>query len=201
MQTRHFALGIALLLLTGVVSAAQAKTLHLHCKGAATVADGVETNIDTDGDGTSASVDQGLTNCNIGRFFFQEESEFILQPTPTTACPAATSFELLVDSTQGQGRSVWTNEKTSDQLFFETSSARFCLNETDPSLPFTVSGQTEAIGGTGKYAGATGTSEFHITGSTLQFGFKNGVPGAFRQFTGTSDGTLNLPNAGDDNKE
>jgi hypothetical protein len=59
MQARHFILGIALLLLTGVVSAAQAKTLHVHCKGAATVADGVETNIDTDGDGTSATLVKG----------------------------------------------------------------------------------------------------------------------------------------------
>jgi hypothetical protein len=179
MQTRHFALGIALLLLTGVVSAAQAKTLHFHCKGAATVADGVETNIDTDGDGASATLDQGLTNCNIGRFFFQNEAEFILQPTVTTACPAGTSFELLIDSTQGQGRGVWTNEKTADQLFFQTSSATFCLNETDPSLPFTASGQTEAIGGTGKYVGATGTTEFHLTGSTLQFVLRTAPPGRF----------------------
>jgi hypothetical protein len=95
MQTRHFALGIALLLLTGVVSAAQAKTLHVNCKGAATLADGVETNIDTDGDGASATLDQGLTNCNIGRFFFQNEAEFILQPTVTTACPAGTSSNYL----------------------------------------------------------------------------------------------------------
>jgi hypothetical protein len=179
MQTRHFISGIALLLLTSVVSAAQAKTRQVHCRGAATVADGVETNIDTDGDGTSATLDQGLTNCNIGRFFFQEESELILQPTVTTACPAGTSFELLIDSTQGQGRSVYTDEKTSDQLFFKVSSARFCLNETNPSLPFTSSGQIEAIGGTGKYAGATGTSEFHVTGSTLQFGFKGGAAGRF----------------------
>ncbi len=202
MQTRHFALGIALLLLITIIGAAQAKTLQVHCKGAGTGTPGVETNIDTDGDGASASLDQGLVNCNIARFFFQEEGELILQPTVTT-CPPGTDEELHIDSTQGQQRGVWTDEKTEDQLFLMNSQQTLCLHASTLPLTFTSSGQTEAIGGTGKYAGATGTIEFHATGSYLQFGF-NGISGAFGgliQFTSSDDGTLNLPKAGDDKQD
>jgi hypothetical protein len=39
MQTRHVTFGIALLLLTGLVGAADAKTLHVHCKSSGTFAD------------------------------------------------------------------------------------------------------------------------------------------------------------------
>ena len=51
MQTRYFTLGIAFLMLTGAVGAAEARTRHVHCKGAGTFVDGVETHIDTNGDG------------------------------------------------------------------------------------------------------------------------------------------------------
>src|SRR5260221_8149165 len=105
MQTRHFTLGIALLMLTGVIGSAEAKTQHVHCQGSGSFADGVETNIDTNGDGVSAVLDQGLVNCSsLGRFFFQEETEWVFQPTVTT-CPAGTTYEFHIDATQGQHRS------------------------------------------------------------------------------------------------
>jgi hypothetical protein len=197
MQTRHFTLGIALLMLTGAVGAAEARTRHVQCKGAGTFVDGVETHIDTNGDGQSASVDQGLQNCNIGRLFFQEELEWIPRPV-TSACPAGTTEELFIDPTHGQQRGVSTNEKTGDQLFGKVTSATLCLNGSAFPFPFTVSGQGEAIGGTGKYTGATGTDEFHSAGSFLIFGVKDGIFGGFGQFNFTSDGTLILP---DDHKD
>jgi hypothetical protein len=198
MRTRHFTLGIALLMLTGVVGVANAKTLHVHCTGSETFVDGVETNLDTDGDGHSAGVSQGIEICNIGRFFIVEESEFIHQPTLTT-CPVGTTDEVHIDPTQGQHRGVATNEKTGDQLFFKTTLATLCGYFATFPFTFTSSAQFEIIGGTGKYAGATGTSKAHFTGSYLQFGFKGGAGGpfgGFAQFTFTSDSTLNLPNAG-----
>ena len=71
MENRSFIIGIALvLLLTGAVGSAEAKTKHFRCTFAATFVDGVETHIDTNGDGLSAGTDQGLENCNIGRLFF-----------------------------------------------------------------------------------------------------------------------------------
>jgi len=193
---------MALLLLTGVGGAANAKTLHTHCTGSGTVADGVETNLDTNGDGVSATLDQGIQNCNTGRSFFQEENEFIHQPTVTT-CPAVpdrTTDEFHIDSTQGQNRLVSTDEKTGDQLFAKATSATLCVNSSPSTLStFTTSVQFEIFGGTGKATGATGTGESHASGSILAAGCKGGCPGPFGdfgQFTFTSDSTVNLPHAG-----
>ena len=104
-----------------------------------------------------------------------------------------------IDSTQGQHRGVVTDEKTGDQFFFKITSATLCGYFATLPFTFTSSAQFEIIGGTGKYAGATGTGNAHFTGSYLQFGFKGGAGGpfgGFAQFTFTYDGTLNLPNDG-----
>ena len=89
MRTHYVTVGLTLLLLTGVVVAADAKTQQVHCKGGGTFTT-VETNIDTDGDGNSAGVDQGADVCNIGSFVFEEEIEVIPRPV-TSACPAGTT--------------------------------------------------------------------------------------------------------------
>jgi hypothetical protein len=47
-------------------------------------------------------LDQGLENCNICRFFFQEEAEWIPQSKVTT-CPTGTTEELHIDSSQPEG--------------------------------------------------------------------------------------------------
>jgi hypothetical protein len=203
MRTRHFTFGIALLFLTSFVGAVNAKTIHTHCTGAGTSASGVETNIDTDGDGVSATFDQGLQNCNTGRSFFQEENEWIHQPTVTT-CPAGTTDEFHIDSTHGQNRGVATDERTGDQLFFKTTSSTLCGNFSTFPFTFTTSVQYEIIGGTGKTAGATGTGESHASGSSLAAGCKGGCPGPFGdfgQFTFTSDSTVNLPHGGHDKED
>ncbi|MBI3757221.1 MAG: hypothetical protein HY267_04515 [Deltaproteobacteria bacterium] len=203
MNRNHITISAALvLMLTGAVGAAEAKTQQVHCKGGGTFTDGVETNIDTNSDGVSAGIDQGAEVCNIGSFVFQEEIEWIPRPI-TSACPAGTTEELYVDSTHGQHRSVVTDEKTGDQLFVQLTSGTICLNFSSyPSLPFpfTDSVHGEFIGGTGKYTGATGTFDSHAVGSYLQFGFKGGTGafGGFGQFTFTTDGTLTLPKGKDD---
>ena len=84
----------------------------------------VETNIDTDGDGNSAVIDQGVDVCNIGSFAFQEEIEVIPRPV-TSACPAGTTDESYIDATHGQHRVVATDEKTGDQLFAQVTSGTF----------------------------------------------------------------------------
>lgn len=184
-----------------VVGTAEAKTMKLHCTFSGTFANGVETNIDTNDDGASATLAQGVTNCSPGgTFLFQNESEWIPQPTVTT-CPVGTTNEFHIDETTGQYRDVLIAEKTGDQIFSRIASGTLCINFSIFPFQFTDSGHSEVIGGTGKFTGATGTYDFQASGSYLQFGFKNGVFGGFGQFTGTEDGTLNLPNAGDDNKE
>lgn len=182
------------LMLAGALGAAEAKTQHVHCNISVTFADGVETNIDTDGkkETPSAALDQGLANCTTGRFFFQEEAEWIAQPAVTT-CPAGTTNEYHIDGTQDQHRAVSIDEKTGDQLFNKITSGTLCINFSAFPFPFTTSEQFETIDGTGKYTGATGTGDFHSAGSYLAVGFKDGVFGGFGQITGTTDGTLMLP--------
>jgi len=200
MEKRSFIMGIALVLLgAGAVGATDSstRTQHVQCKGSGTFADGVETHIDSDGDGQSAVLDQGLENCTTGRFFFQEEVEWIPQPTVTT-CPAGTTNEAHIDPTHGQQRVVFTNEKTSEQLFSKITSATLCINFSAFPFTLTASGQFAFIGGTGQYTGATGAGTFNTAGSYLMFGFKDNIFGGFGQFNFTNAGTLTLPHDNDE---
>src|SRR5205823_3467896 len=97
------------------------------------------------------------------------------------------------DPTHGQQRGIATDEKTGDQVFGKITSATLCLNGSAFPYPFTVSSQQELIGGTGKYAGATGTATGQAAGSFLAVGSKDGIFGGFGPFTFTTDGTLILP--------
>jgi hypothetical protein len=189
MNSKHLTIGTALVFMfAGAVGAAETKSTKFHCTSSGTFADGVETNIDTNGDAVSATLDQGINNCiPFGRAFFQEEAEWIHQDTNTN-CPQG-SDELHINADTGQQRSVTTNEKTGDQTFARIISGTLCINFPT----FTISGQGEFIGGTGKATDATGTYNFQTTGSYLQLGFKNGF-GGFGQFTGTVDGTFTAPN-------
>jgi hypothetical protein len=199
-------LGIAVLLFIGTGIAAEAGTKKLHCKFGETFTDGVETNIDTNGDSLSATLGQGAEVCNTGNAVFQEEAEWILQPIPTSACPAGTTYEFHIDTTDpthpiGQHHVVATDEDTGDQSFAQAISAINCLNFS--TFPFTLTGHGQGIitGGTGKYIGATGTYTSQWSGTYLAAGCKGGCPagpfGGFGQVSGTSDGTLTLPHAGD----
>jgi len=109
--------------------------------------------------------------------------------------------ELFIDSTHGQQRVAATDEKTGDQLFSKFTSATLCIDTSAFPFPFTVSGQAETIGGTGKYTGATGTATFHTTGNYLVFGFKDSIFGGYGHFNFTSDGTLILPDGSSDSGE
>jgi hypothetical protein len=194
MRTRHFTLGIALLLLTGVAGTAAAKTQNINCNFAASFTDGVETNIDTNGDGQSGTLAQGINNCSFGRFFIQVETE-LTAPVSNTTCPTGTvEFHVM------QNHSVWTEEKSGDQLFWEATPTIFCFDPSKFSVSY--SGQATVTGGTGKFAGTTGTVNLQGTSAYLVFGCKHGVCppaaggafGGFGQLTETESGTLTLPN-------
>src|SRR5262245_11545420 len=97
MNRRHLILGIGMVVLLAVAgNSGEGKTKHVSCTFAATFVSGVETHLDTNGDLRSASVHQGLANCNIGRFLFQEEFEFLDPlPAPVTYPTGTTEFDLL----------------------------------------------------------------------------------------------------------
>jgi len=193
MRTRYLTLGISLFMLTSLVSHAAAETRRLKCTIAGTFTDGVETNIDTNGDNRSATLDQGAFKCNGTSGIYQAEAEWIPQPTVTT-CPNVPSMREfhIVDQTQGQGRSVSTDSKTGDQTFSQITSGTFCLDTATGDYTTTTTGIYR--GGTGKSTGATGTYTLQAAGSYLMFGFKDGIFGGFGQFTGTVDSTVTFPN-------
>ena len=189
MNIRHLTLGIGVvLLLAGVSNSDETKTKHLSCTFAATFVSGVETHLDTNGDMISAGLHQGLVNCNIGRFLFQEEFEFqACQGACPVTCPAGTAeFDLV------QAHGVLTAEKTSEQLFFEDAAgaSTLCLN---PDLTFSFTEHATFAGGTGQFTGASGFFDGQGPGKYLVFGSKEGVFGGFGQFTETVRGTLNIP--------
>jgi len=193
MNIRHLTLGIGMvLLLVGAAESAEVKTKHLRCTFAATFVSGVENHLDTNGDQRSASVHQGLVHCNLGRFLFQEEVEF-LDPLPApVSCPAGTTeFDLV------QAQVVLTAEKTADQLFLEDAAGgfTFCLH---PDLTFSFTEQGTFAGGTGPFTGASGSFAGQGTGQYLVSGTKEGVFGGFGQFTETVTGTLILPKGAGD---
>jgi hypothetical protein len=179
-------------MLTGLVSHATALTRNFKCTIAGTFTDdGVETHIDTNGDGASATLDQGIFTCNGSNGVFQEEVEWIPQQTITNCPDVPGMVELHIDQTQGQHRSVSTDAKTGAQTFSQITSGTLCLNIFTGQS--TITSEGVYIGGTGKLTGATGTFTSQTSGSYLMLGFKNGVFGGFGQFTGTVDATLILP--------
>src|SRR6266852_5233812 len=188
MNIHHLTLGIGMvLLLAGASNGDDSKTKHLSCTFSGTFVSGVENHLDTNGDMRSASVLQGLVNCNIGQFLFQEEFEFLDPlPAPVTCPTGTTEFDLL------QAHGVLTAEKTADQLFFEDAAGgvTFCLN---PDLTFSFTEHGTFAGGTGQFTGASGSFDGQGTGQYLVFGSKGGDPGGFGQFTETVTGTLSLP--------
>jgi hypothetical protein len=192
MEKRYFIIGIALMLLAGAVSSATATnttTQDTHCTFSGTFVEGVETHLDTNNDGLSAGSDQGLMNCNNGRFFFQEVLEYQAPVPATDRCPEGSTLELHLQ----QHHSVAT-EESADQLFGEikTNDGTLCVNESNGTFSFT--GHGIITGGTGHLKGASGTFEARSTGKYLVFGSKKGILGGFGQFNGTTTGKLTLPN-------
>jgi hypothetical protein len=191
MRTHYLAFGITLLMLTGAVVTAEAhNTERFQCKGGGTFTDGVETNIDTNSDRVSATVDQGAEVCNTGSAIFQEEAEWIHQSAVSALCPAGTTDELRINARNhvGQHRAASTDLETGDQVFAQNTWAIECFNASTGR--FTGRSEGNIIGGTGKNAGAMGTYRNRFSGSYLQFGSKNGVFGGFGQFTFILNGTL-----------
>jgi hypothetical protein len=192
MENRYFIIGIALMLLAGAVSRATATgttTQDLHCTFSGTFVAGVETHLDTNNDGLSAGSDQGLMNCNIGRFFFQEVLEYQAPVPATEGCPEGSTLEFHLQQHHGV-----STEESSDQLFAEikTNDGILCLNESNGTFSFT--GHGIITGGTGHFKGASGTFEGRSTGKYLVFGSKNDIFGGFGQFNGTNTWKLTLPN-------
>lgn len=199
MKGRYFVIGIGLLLAVPVSSAEadpNKQERRLRCTDSLTASFGVETYIDTNGDGLSANFNQGIVNCDSVRFFAQEEGEY-KQPIPGDGdpCPVGTG-EYHIQ----QGLAVLIEEKSGDQLFlqYKTDKADEAISCIAADLTLTYKSHGTITGGTGQFTGASGFFDSEGSGKYLVVGAKEVatgvfIPGGFGRLGGPSTITLEIP--------
>jgi hypothetical protein len=90
-------------------------------------------------------------------------------------------------------------EESGDLLYAHATSSTTCIDFSSGTAPFPFVGSSSAVitGGTGKYAGATGTTTGSVTGVILSLpgGVSGTGPGGgvFQAFQASSSGTLTTP--------
>ena len=115
-------------------------------------------------------------------------------PTPPTPdCPGGV-FVVDAQNGIGGGRGVRTFASGTDQLFIELTERHLCVG-FDVNGPFFKESRDAGvvIGGTGRYAGATGTYEFTYTGTILYGDPFASPPQFFGSINGTGTFHLNVP--------
>jgi hypothetical protein len=184
MNMKRLAMGLALGLVIGAaIGRAEADTISFQFNASESF---ITSEIDTNGDGQNAGLGMGVAvDDELGKFTFQELSEFSLPVLPTGACPIGQAeFPLLLH------RAFLNHIETGDQLFSQITSGTLCSDSSTFTFSFSVAGIF--TGGTGQFAGATGS--FTANGSGAQAVFTPGPPGrGFGRTTGTTSGTLVIP--------
>ena len=150
----------------------------------------LSTRIDLNNDGVPAGWSTWVEQSNLGQSSAQSVIEAVLVP-PTGACPAGH----LETGVVAGGSAVNTFLHTRDQLFNQVTSRILCIDLVTGA--FSAHSLATITGGTGKFAGATGSIEYRFTG--LTFLADPASNQSFGSFTGTIEGTLILPNGGHDN--
>ena len=146
--------------------------------------------IDRNDDGRPAGWETGVTTSYPGKRVYQGVSETV--PTgPTAACPGGV---FIINAQNGQGFGTFTETfPTGDQLYARVLTRTLC---SDSVGGFTDSSTFSYVGGTGKFAGASGNGENSFAGFYQAFD-ANAVPRqGFGPFSGEFTGTLILPNGG-----
>ncbi|MGH8006433.1 MAG: hypothetical protein ACREQ3_05435 [Candidatus Binatia bacterium] len=107
---------------------------------------------DTNGDGIPSGVGTNEVQeiKKLGTFFVEFTAE-ILPPLPAPVLCSKNRLEFPFLYDQG----IATQESSGDQLFFSYTSAVLCLNPNNGA--FTFSGEAVYTGGTGEFAGASGS--------------------------------------------
>ena len=193
MRTHYLTLGLTLFMLTGVVGAAHAKDQHDTSSKAGTrelpwktsfSGSVVNTQSDTNGDGNKGGVSSTGIKGSLGSGTARVTSEFAFSGPGT--CPngnAGLNFTLL----PGTGHGIFRFDSTGDLLFTKTSSATLCFDPLTTIQFF--SGAENITGGTGRFAGAAGSTTYSGTATTL---FDDGAGNFFAELSGTIEGTIIL---------
>ena len=201
MRIHHITLGIAVLLLTGLVSTATAGDQHRNENKAETKAlpwraelsgSFINTQSDTNKDGNKGGTNDGGFKSTIGPGTFQGVNEFA--PSGTGTCPNGNPG-FMATLLPGTGHGVYRFDRIGDLLFNEFS-ATICFDPIT-TIQF-YSGTENFTGGTGRFTGATGSTTVSGTARTL---VSDEAGNYFGGSSVTSEGTINAPNAGNGNDD
>jgi len=148
------------------------------------------TRIDRNDDGAAAGWETGALTGTLGKRGYQGVSETV--PTgPTAACPGGV---FIIDAQNGQGFGTWTETfPNGNQLSARVLTRTLCSNGVGG---FTGSSTFSYIGGTGKFAGASGDGENRFAGFFQAFDANAVPPQGFGSASGEYTGTLILQNGG-----
>ncbi len=175
------AIGCLLVAGTGPV---EAKQIPNNGKFAGTF---LSSRIDRNDDGVPASWETGVTTSNPGKRVYQGVSELV-RTDPTAACPGGV---FIIDAQNGQGFGTWTETfPNGDQLYAQVLTRTLC---SDGVGGFTGSTTLSYVGGTGKFAGASGNGENSFAGFFQVFDANANPFQGFGSFSGEFEGTLMLP--------
>lgn len=138
-------------------------------------------------DGVAAGWSTAEVTGNLGKRTNQSVVERV--PTgPTQACPGGV---FIIDAQNGIGFGTGTGTwPDGDQLYSQIVRSTQCY---DTAGRFTVTETARIVGGTGKFAGASGTVEQTGTGFFQYFDPNAKPPQGFGSFSGVFKGTLILP--------
>ena len=151
--------------------------------------------IDRNDDGVPANWSTGVTTGNQGKRIFQSLYESV--PTgPTAGCPGGV---FIIDAQNGKGFGTFTETfPNGDQCYARVLTLTSC---SDGVGGYTGSTTISIVGGTGKFAGASGNTENNNAGFFQAFDANAVPPQGFGSFSGEFEGTLILPNGGHDHDE
>jgi hypothetical protein len=151
--------------------------------------------IDRNDDGVPANWSTGVTTGTLGKRIFQSLYEVV--PTgPTAACPGGV---FIIDAQNGTGFGTFTETfPNGDQYYARVLTFASC---SDGVGGYTGSTTISIVGGTGKFAGASGNIENSFAGFFQVFDANANPFQGFGPFSGEYEGTLILPNGGHDHDE
>jgi len=185
-KSAFMVLWLGLLLVAVAAGTASAKTITLKRKTSVACNLGV---FSYDGLAT-ASVCNGTGNGTLGASTVHSVVEWkVVSPTTLCTVPGGGSNAGIEFTLVGSnGVSIYSD---GSQLFEQGTSGELCHDSVSEALPISASTTTSTItGGTGKYAGASGSTQSSSSGRSLA---KPAPGGDFSASTGTHTGTLVLP--------
>jgi hypothetical protein len=143
--------------------------------------------IDRNDDGEPAGWETGVTKSKPGERVYQGVSELV-RTDPTTECPGGV---FVIDAQNGQGFGIFTETfPNGDQLYARVLTRTLCSNGVGG---FTGSSTFSYVGGTGKFAGASGNGENSFTGFFQAVDMNANPFQGFGSASGEFIGTLILP--------